>query len=73
MRLGRKADFLLLGCVYQKLKLGRSGGEVRLAGLHHHRTDHGLFKLGETDWHETAFRTVVASLAKITAQSQRGA
>jgi hypothetical protein len=33
----------------------------------------GLFELGETDWHETAFRTVVASLAKITAQSQRGA
>jgi hypothetical protein len=26
----------------------------------------GLFELGETDWHETAFRTVVASLAKIT-------
>jgi hypothetical protein len=31
----------------------------------------GLFELGETDWHETAFRTVVASLAKITLQSQR--
>ena len=26
----------------------------------------GLFELGETNWHETAFRTVVASLAKIT-------
>jgi hypothetical protein len=26
----------------------------------------GLFELGETRWHETAFRTVVASLAKIT-------
>lgn len=30
----------------------------------------GLFELGETHWHETAFRTVVASLAKITGQSQ---
>src|ERR1035438_4668393 len=30
----------------------------------------GLFELGETHWHETAFRTVAASLAKIT-QSQR--
>jgi hypothetical protein len=26
----------------------------------------GLFELGETDWHETAFRNVAASLAKIT-------
>jgi hypothetical protein len=26
----------------------------------------GLFELGETDWHETAFRTVAAALAKIT-------
>ena len=33
----------------------------------------GLFELGETAWHETAFRTAVASLAKITGQSQRGA
>jgi hypothetical protein len=32
----------------------------------------GLFELGETSWHETAFRTVVASLAKIT-QSQLAA
>jgi hypothetical protein len=31
----------------------------------------GLFELGETDWHETAFRTVVAALAKITGQLQR--
>jgi hypothetical protein len=29
----------------------------------------GLFELGETDWHETAFRNVAASLAKITGQS----
>jgi hypothetical protein len=33
----------------------------------------GLFELGETAWHETAIRTAVASLAKITGQSQRGA
>jgi hypothetical protein len=33
----------------------------------------GLFELGETDWHETAFRTVAASLAKITGLSQRAA
>jgi hypothetical protein len=33
----------------------------------------GLFTLGETDWHETAIRTAVASLAKITGQSQRAA
>jgi len=33
----------------------------------------GLFTLGETEWHETAFRSAVASLAKITGQSQRGA
>jgi hypothetical protein len=33
----------------------------------------GLFELGETHWHETAFRGVVASLAKITRQSQRAA
>jgi hypothetical protein len=33
----------------------------------------GLFELGETHWHETAFRTVVASLAKIARQSQRAA
>jgi hypothetical protein len=33
----------------------------------------GLFTLGETDWHETAFRTAIASLAKITGQSQRAA
>jgi hypothetical protein len=33
----------------------------------------GLFELGETAWHETAFRTAVASLAQITGQSQRGA
>jgi hypothetical protein len=26
----------------------------------------GLFELGETQWHETAFRTVVAALAQIT-------
>ena len=32
----------------------------------------GLFELGE-DWHETAFRTVVASLARITRQSKRAA
>jgi hypothetical protein len=28
----------------------------------------GLFELGETRWHETAFRTVTAALAKITQQ-----
>jgi hypothetical protein len=28
----------------------------------------GLFELGETRWHETAFRTVTAALAKITRQ-----
>jgi hypothetical protein len=33
----------------------------------------GLFELGETDWHETAFRTVVASLAEITGQSNQAA
>jgi hypothetical protein len=33
----------------------------------------GLFELGETNWHETAFRTVVASLADITGQSQQAA
>jgi hypothetical protein len=33
----------------------------------------GLFELGETDWHETAFRTVVASLANITGQSAKAA
>jgi hypothetical protein len=33
----------------------------------------GLFELGETHWHETAFRNVVASLAEITGQSQRAA
>jgi hypothetical protein len=33
----------------------------------------GLFDLGEMDWHETAFRTVVSSLAKITRRSQRAA
>lgn len=33
----------------------------------------GLFELGETHWHETAFRTVTAALAKITRQSQRAA
>jgi hypothetical protein len=33
----------------------------------------GLFELGETDWHETAFRTAVASLAEITGQSQLAA
>ena len=33
----------------------------------------GLFDLGETDWHETAFRTVAASLAQITGQSKRAA
>jgi hypothetical protein len=27
----------------------------------------GLFELGETAWHEDAFRTVVAALAQITA------
>jgi hypothetical protein len=32
-----------------------------------------LFELGETDWHETAFRTVTAALAKITRQSHRAA
>ena len=31
----------------------------------------GLFELGETGWHETEFRTVVASLTNITRQSQR--
>jgi hypothetical protein len=30
----------------------------------------GLFELGETHWHETAFRTVVAALAEITGQSR---
>jgi len=30
----------------------------------------GLFELGETYWHETAFRTVVAALAEITGQSR---
>jgi hypothetical protein len=33
----------------------------------------GLFELGETNWHETAFRTVATSLAKIARQSQRAA
>ena len=33
----------------------------------------GMFELGETQWHEAAFRTVTASLAKITGQSQRAA
>jgi hypothetical protein len=33
----------------------------------------GLFELGETDWHETAFRTAVAALAKITGRSQLAA
>jgi hypothetical protein len=28
----------------------------------------GFFELGETKWHETAFRTVAASLAKIARQ-----
>ena len=31
----------------------------------------GLFELGETDRHETAFRNVAASLAKIARRSQR--
>jgi hypothetical protein len=33
----------------------------------------GLFELGETHWHETAFRNVAASLAKITHRSQQAA
>jgi hypothetical protein len=33
----------------------------------------GLLDLGEMDWHETAFRNVAASLAKITRQSRRAA
>jgi hypothetical protein len=33
----------------------------------------GLFELGEARWHENAFRTVVASLAEITGQSERAA
>jgi hypothetical protein len=33
----------------------------------------GLFELGECRWHETAFRNVVASLARITRQSQQAA
>jgi hypothetical protein len=33
----------------------------------------GLFELGETHWHKTAFRTVTAALARITRQSQRAA
>jgi hypothetical protein len=33
----------------------------------------GLFDLGEMDRHETAFRNVAASLAKITRQSRRAA
>ena len=33
----------------------------------------GLFELGETDRHETAFRNVAASLAKITRRSQQAA
>ena len=33
----------------------------------------GMFELGETRWHEAASRTVAASLAKITGQSQRAA
>jgi hypothetical protein len=33
----------------------------------------GLFDLGETAWHETAFRTVAAALANITAQGKRAA
>jgi hypothetical protein len=33
----------------------------------------GLFVLGETDWHETAFRTVTAALAEITGQSHLAA
>jgi hypothetical protein len=33
----------------------------------------GLFELGETSWHETAFRTVTAALAKIARQPQKAA
>jgi hypothetical protein len=33
----------------------------------------GLFELGETEWHETAFRTAVASLDNITRRSQHAA
>jgi hypothetical protein len=33
----------------------------------------GLFELGETRWHEAAFRNVAASLARITSQSQQAA
>ena len=33
----------------------------------------GIFELGETDRHETAFRNVAASLAKITRRSQQAA
>jgi hypothetical protein len=33
----------------------------------------GLFDLGEMDWHETAFRTVAAALARTTGTSQRSA
>jgi hypothetical protein len=33
----------------------------------------GLFELGETDRHETAFRNIAASLAKIRRRSQQAA
>ncbi len=33
----------------------------------------GLFELGETDWHETAFRNAAASLAEIARRSKRAA
>jgi hypothetical protein len=33
----------------------------------------GFFELGETRWHETAFRTVTAALRQIARQSQRAA
>jgi hypothetical protein len=33
----------------------------------------GFFELAETRWHEAAFRTVTAALAKIARPSQRAA
>ena len=41
--------------------------------IHPRVNDNAGIELGETAWHETAFRTAVASLAKITSQSQRAA
>jgi hypothetical protein len=52
------------GCV------GAAAGAAALLEYITTRPTTGLFELGETSWHETAFRTVVASLAEITGQSR---